>query len=182
MIPLWVKVIAALALVAALVTACQQRDKGLIEQGRAEQLAVDQAAANEIKAEARAALEAESARVIEAQYQLYSYTRSLEAKREKTQVVVRTVQRDVPRLQFTAESDGCRRSGDSAPSQASGPTPDPAPAIVVIPDQVAANLWSYAGDAESLAVDYAILYEWAHNPKMVCTLSPSPMTGAHPPP
>jgi hypothetical protein len=172
MIPLWVKVIVALALVAALVTACQHRDKGLIAQGRAEQFAVDQAAADKLKVEARTALEAETARVTEAQYQLYSYTRSLEAKREKTQTVVRTVQRDIPRLQFTTESDRCGRSGDSAAAQASGPAADPTPTVVQLPDPVAADIWEYAGDAESLAVDYAILYEWAHNPKMVCTLQP----------
>ncbi len=32
------------------------------------------------------------------------------------------------------------------------------------------DLWGLAGDAESLSIDYRVLYEWANNPAMVCTM------------
>jgi predicted transcriptional regulator len=170
-IPLWVKALAVAAVVAAAVTACNKRDEGLLERGRSEQRVIDQAAQDRLKADAQTALDAETARVRKAEEALATLTHQMEVEREKSQAAVRAAARVTPRLQYAAPAaSGCRPSSDSAKTAPSEAASDPAPAVIQLPDPIAADIWGYAADAESLAVDYAVLYRWANNPKLSCVL------------
>lgn len=171
------KILIALGLAAALVAGCQHRDAGLIQQGRNEQLRVDQAAADQLKAEAAAKLAAETARVHDAENRLAELTHELEVAREKAQFANRAAvaaRAAGERLRFVAESppaDRCGGGGGGTETEPDSAAGDPGAAVVELPAAVNRRLWELAGAAESLAIDYRVLYEWANNPGMVCTLS-----------
>lgn len=171
----WFKILAVLALAAALVAGCQKRDAGLLEQGRAEQKAVDQAAADKLKADAAFTLAAETARALAAEGRTLELKQELEVARETAQTANRAAvaaHAAGQRLRFIAESpaDRCGGGGGGAQAAPDLPASDPGPAYVELPAETNRRLWELAGEAESLAIDYGVLYAWAHNPKMVCTL------------
>lgn len=80
--------------------------------------------------------------------------------------------RDGPRLQFTAEDTGCRQGGTDTQSGAAKPADDAAPAIIQLPKQINDDLFEFAADAQSLSIDYKIVYDYVNNPKLVCELAP----------
>lgn len=75
-----------------------------------------------------------------------------------------------PRLQFAAEIPRCRASGADAQAGASSPASDTSTAVVQLPEPLNGNLLGFASDAQSLSIDYATLYAFANNPKLVCEL------------
>lgn len=176
---IWLKLIAALALATVLVVACQKRDAGLIDQGRTEQRAVDQKAQDKIKADAAFELAAQTALTNAAEDRTLALKQELEAARETAQTANRAAvaaRAAGQRLRFVAEapSDRCGGGGGGAQTAPDIAASDPGPAYVELPEPINRNLWGYAGDAESLAIDYGVLYRWANNPAMVCTLSSKP--------
>lgn len=176
---IWLKIIAALALVAALVAGCQHRDAGLVEQGRAQQKAVDQAAQDKIKTAAAFELAAQTALTSAAEDRTLALKQELEVARETAQTANRAAvaaRAAGQRLRFVAETptDRCGGGGGGAQAAPDLATSDAGPAYVELPEPINRDLWGYAGDAESLAIDYGVLYRWANNPAMVCTLSSQP--------
>lgn len=174
------KILIAVGLAAALVAGCQHRDAGLIQQGRDEQLRIDQAAADQLKVEAAETLASETARVLAAEKRLADLTHQLEVAREKAQSANRAAvaaRAAGERLRFVAESPPADRCGGGGGGTQVAPDPassDPGPTVVELPEAVNRRLWELAGAAESLAIDYRVLYEWANNPEMVCTLPARP--------
>jgi hypothetical protein len=76
-----------------------------------------------------------------------------------------------PGLRYVApQAAGCGRSGGSPESPAPGPASDQATAVVQLPRAISDDLWQLSADAESLKIDYGVLYEYMHNPKLVCEL------------
>lgn len=77
-----------------------------------------------------------------------------------------------PRLQFTTQtaSAGCGGGSGSATSPAPGPAADASTTVVQLPEPINGDLWQLAADAESLSIDYGVLYTFLHNPKLVCEL------------
>ena len=143
------------------------------EIGRVEQLDVDQIAINKIKADAAMALEAETALVRAAEDHTEALKRSLEVAREKAQSANRdavAARAAGQRLRFASETSGCRVGSDSAKAAPDSPASDAGTAYVELPEPVNRRLWELAGKAESLAIDYRVLYEWANTPGMVCTV------------
>lgn len=65
---------------------------------------------------------------------------------------------------------GCRSGGtkDSAPGTAN----DAGTADVQLPRRINDGLFKLLGAAESLKIDYGVLYTYIHNPKLVCELVP----------
>lgn len=108
---------------------------------------------------------------------LANLTNQLEQTRETRQTAnTADVRRHLtgPGLRYTVPQStaGCGRGGASPESPAPGPTGDPATTLIQLPDPISGDLWQYAGDAQSLAIDYAVLYEYTHNPRLVCELQP----------
>lgn len=76
------------------------------------------------------------------------------------------------RLQFrTQEGDGGGRGGGviTTTSEA-GTSIHAAATFVQLPEKVNDDLFSLAGDAQSLLIDYKVLYEYVHDKKLVCSL------------
>lgn len=167
------RIVAAAALVAALLFAWNRLTEKYVAQGRAEQMQVDQAAVDKLKSEALAELNAEKDKLAAATTKLNGLIATLEVKRNAQQT---TVNSDLaarlagPRLQFTPKDGGCRRGGDSPQGPAPSPASDPATATIQLPEPLNGNLLRYAADAQSLKVDYGILYEFINDPNLVCTL------------
>ena len=77
-----------------------------------------------------------------------------------------------PRLQFVTKTSGCGDGGRDAKAPAPGPTGDPGPAVVQLPEQINSDLLDLGADAQSLSIDYGVLYRYVNNPKLVCELRP----------
>ena len=164
-----------LAAVLALVVGLFLAEQHIEQRGADRQLLTDQAVANKLKAEAAQALASETAKTLKAQGDLADLIAKLETDRETQQIANRADLRRRsagPRLQFTAEVARCGGSGDSAQGSAPGATGNPAGAVVQLPAALSGDLWDFASDAESLAIDYGVLYRYVHNPAMVCELQP----------
>ncbi len=73
------------------------------------------------------------------------------------------------RLQFSAR---CGQSGGSPEGAASGAPSDSSATVIQLPRKINENLFRLTADAESLSIDYKVLYEYVHNPKLVCELQP----------
>ncbi len=73
------------------------------------------------------------------------------------------------RLQFSAE---CGKSSGGPESAASGATSDSSATVIQLPTKINDDLRRLAADAESVTIDYRVLYEYVHNPKLVCELQP----------
>jgi hypothetical protein len=72
------------------------------------------------------------------------------------------------RLQYTTTGSG--QGCGNAKGRAAGSTSDTSTTIVQLPEKINGNLFRLAGDADSLKIDYGILYNYVNNPKLVCEL------------
>ena len=163
-----VKLAAILALLAAVALGLYDVDQRGYDRARTE----DIAALAIQKDEAAQVLAAETAKTIKDQGDLANLISKLETDRETLQAKNRAdlrVRSAGPRLQFAAEA-GRGDGGGGTPAAAPGAAYDAGPAIVELPRQIGDDLWQLAGDAESLAIDYGVLYGYVHNPKLVCEL------------
>lgn len=125
------------------------------------------------KVEAARVLAAETAKTLKAQGDLANFISKLETDRETLQAKNRAdlrVRSAGPRLQFAAEAVGCGAGAGDTQGEAPGAAGDAAPAVVELPRQIGDDLWQLAGDAESLAIDYGVLWRYVHNPGLVCEL------------
>jgi len=162
-----------LAAVLALVIGMFLAEQHIEQRGADRQQLVDQAATNKLKAEAAQALATETAKTLKAQGDLSELIAKLETDRETQQIANRADLRRRsagPRLQFTAEAAGRGAGGGGAQSPAPGAASDPGPAVVQLPAALSGNLWDFASDAESLSIDYGVLWRYVHNPALVCEL------------
>lgn len=73
-------------------------------------------------------------------------------------------------LHFSTKIAGRGSSGGSTASKADQPTGNAETADIQLPKQINDDLWNLAADAQSLAIDYSILYNHLHNPNLVCEL------------
>jgi len=76
------------------------------------------------------------------------------------------------RVPVDSETAGRWCGGGSAPAGAPGAAGDAGAASVELPEQTSDDLRQLAADAQSLAIDYRVLYDWVHNPRLACQLSP----------
>lgn len=72
------------------------------------------------------------------------------------------------------QAAGCGRSGGGTESPTPGATPDAGAAttVVQLPERISDDLFELLGKAQSLAIDYGVLYSYVHNPRLVCELRP----------
>ena len=162
------KLVAALLLLAAVALGLYDVDQRGYDRARTE----DVAALAVQKVEAARVLAAEAAKTIKAQGDLANFISKLETDREKQQIANRAdvrLRSAGPRLQFTAEA-GRGDGGGGTPAAAPGAARNAGPASVELPRQICDDLWQLAGDAESLAIDYRVLYGYVHDPRLVCEL------------
>ena len=167
---IFLKLAAVLALLVGLFFAEQYVEGRGYSRARAE----DMAAVNAQKAEAAATLAAETAKTLANATRLSDLIAKTETDRETLQIKNRAdlrVRSAGPRMQFTAEARRGAGGGDTQ-SPASGAACNPNPAVIELPRQINDDLWQLAGDAQSLAIDYGVLYGYVHNPKLVCELQP----------
>lgn len=123
LIPWWLKALAVALVVGALVAACNHRDDTLVAKGRAEQLVVDQAAADRLKAEAVATLATETARVAKAEEALRAFKDQQEIKDADNRKVIdaqgkrlSALAGSAGRLRDPHQTDRCGGRGSSATS------------------------------------------------------------------
>ena len=164
-----------LAAVLALVVGLFLAEQHIEQRGADRQLLTDQAVANKLKAEAAQALATETAKTLANQTRLSDLIAKTETDRETQQIANRADLRRRsagPRLQFTAEVPRCGRGGGGTQGPASGASGDPGAAVVQLPAALSGDLWEFASDAESLAIDYGVLWRYVHNPALVCELRP----------
>jgi hypothetical protein len=77
---------------------------------------------------------------------------------------------DGPRLQFAAEAPRCGGGGATAQGAQTSAAGDASTTIVQLPEPLNRALLEYAADAQSLAIDYSILYTFVNNPALSCEL------------
>lgn len=75
-----------------------------------------------------------------------------------------------PGLHFNAKITGRGGGGGSAENKADQPTRDAKTTNIELPKQISDDLWQFAADAQSLSIDYEVLYNHLHNPNLVCEL------------
>lgn len=177
MIPLPYRLLGALLAVLALGAAVLGYGHKQYLKGERVATARAQATVDKQKAEATALLAQLTQERSTAATALANLTNQLEQTREKRQTAnTADVNRRLigPGLRYNAPQStaGCGRGSTSPEGPAPGATSDPATAVVQLPDALSRDLWQYAGDAQSLAIDYGVLYEYTHNPKLVCELQP----------
>lgn len=163
------KIVAALALLGVVGYGVYRVDQGGYNRARIEDVAETEA----LKRQAAEALAAEVIKTAKAQAELSTIIAKLETDRETEQLKNRADLRTRaagPRLQFVAQAIGCRGGGGNAKAGALGPSGDARASLIQLPEPLNGNLWGYAADAQSLAIDYGVLYRYLHNPKLVCTL------------
>lgn len=133
-----------------------------------------QAATNQLKADAAAELAAETKIKLDAQTALANLISTTEKDREKLQTQNASDLRARsfgPRLQFST-STGCWGGGGVTQSPAPGTASDPGSTVVQLPAEIDGRLRDLAAAAQSLSIDYSVLYGYVHNPKLVCELAP----------
>lgn len=114
------------------------------------------------------------ATALQAQADLAALTLNLEKKREVDQLKNADglrVRLAGQRLQFATQDAGCGRGGDAAQVATAGAAGDAGTTVVQLPEPISRALFEFATDAESLAIDYRTLFEFAHNPALVCELA-----------
>lgn len=134
--------------------------------------AEDMVATNKLKAEAAATLASETKKTLDATTKLNQLIAQQEKDREAKQVANRAdlrTRQSGPRLQFRAETGRGAGSG-GAQVPAPGTTTDAGSAVVQLPEPINGRLRELAADAQSLAIDYGVLYDFVHNPKLTCEL------------
>jgi hypothetical protein len=165
-----IKIFAVLALLVALYFGEQH-----IEQlGATRQAAVDQIASDNLKAQAANVLAIETEKTRESETRLSALISKMESDRETLQNANRAdlrARQSGPRLQFTAQA-GRGAGGGGTQGAETRATCDAGPAVVQLPAEIDGRLRDLAADAQSLAIDYGVLHEYVHNPKLVCELVP----------
>mgnify|MGYP000853448241 FL=1 len=166
-----IKIGAVLALLAALFFG-EQYIEGLGYDRRA---AEDNAAMETQKGEAAAKLATLTQEKLTALAELANLKSELEKNREDLQsknAADLRARRAGPSLRFVTnpQAAGCGRSGGGTESPAPGSAPDAGATVVQLPRQISDDLWQLAADAESLKIDYGVLYGYVHNPRLVCEL------------
>lgn len=165
------RLIAAALIVLALGLALLGYGHRQFNKGQQVQRTVDQAAADKLKAEAAATLARLTAQVRTREDLLQTIVNKAEVKREQSQAENSAALRTAvagPRLQFVAE--GCGR-GSSSPGTAtatSSAASDAASAVVQLPEPINRDLLQFAADAQSLAIDYGVLFAFVNDLKLVC--------------
>ena len=150
-------------------------EQAIEKRGRNLQRNDDQLVIDAQQMQAAAKLQAEIQRRLEAQTALSNLISQTENDREIQQLKNRAdlrARQSGPRLQFTAQAARCGASGDTAASAAAGSASDPSSTTVQLPEPLNGDLLQFAADAQSLAIDYGVLYTFVHNPKLVCELRP----------
>lgn len=171
------KIIIMLGLVSALVYGCQQRDAGLIKQGQDTQRTIDQKEQDKIIADAAFELAAQTALTNAADDRTLTLKYELEATREKVQSANRaavSARISSERLRFIAEkpsTDQCGQSSGGTKTETDSASIDAAPTYIELPRRINEDLWELQGKAESLKLDYNLLYQYVHTPGMVCTIT-----------
>ena len=166
-----IKIAAVLALLAALYFGEQYIE----HLGADRQAATDQIAADKLKAAAATSLAVETAKVRENETRLSDLIAKTENDRETKQIANRAdlrARQSGPRLQFIAESGGRGASSGGTQSAPTGTTRDAGPTVVQLPEPINGDLLQLTADAQSLSIDYGVLYGYVHNPKLVCELMP----------
>ena len=160
------------ALAAALLLGYQHWENVQREVGRQEQKEVDQAATDKIKAEARAALAAETAKVQKANDLLKTLVTQTEVDRDKAQQSNADNARALAdvRLRFRAPAGGCGPSGGGSQGGTGTSPQDSKATYVELPEPISRNIRKLIEDADSLLIDYGVLYTYVSNPKLVCEL------------
>jgi hypothetical protein len=169
-----IKVIAAIATVLALLAALFFAEQYIEGRGYSRARAEDTASTEALKAQAAATLAVETKAKLDAQTALSNLIATTERDRETLQTKntadLRTHSAG-PRLQFSTKA-GCGSSSGGAQSPAPGAAPDPEPTVVQLPAEIDGRLRELAADAQSVAIDYGVLFGYVHNPKLVCELQP----------
>ena len=133
----------------------------------------DVAATETLKAEAAATLATETKAKFDAETALSNLIAKTEKDRETLQTQnaadLRT-RAAGPRLQFVAQTPGRGSGGSDSASSAPGSTSDTSTTVVQLPEPLNGNLLQFAADAQSLSIDYGALYNFLHDPKLVCEL------------
>ena len=141
--------------------------------GAAREIAACNANTAAQKAEASSVLAKALADTAAAQAALADFKTKLEKDREISQAKNAADLRNRlagQRLQFSAQIAGCRGGGAAAQSAAPGAAGDPAATVIQLPEPINGNLLRFSADAESLKIDYGILYSYVNNPALVCEL------------
>jgi len=165
-----IKIAVFAAILAALFFGEQYIERRGYDRARAE----DMAATNKLKAEATATLAAETKKTLDATTALNQLIAQQEKDREAKQVANRADLRNRQsgaRLQYRAEAGRGAGSG-VAQGPAAGATNDAGATVLQLPEPLNGNLLQFAADAQSLAIDYGVLYDFVHNPKLTCELQP----------
>ena len=173
MIDMLIKIGAVLALLAALFFG-EQYIEG---RGYDRRAAEDAAVMGQQKSEAAAKLADLTQEKLTALAELANLKSELEKNREDLQsknAADLRARRAGPGLRYVTnpQAAGCGRSGGGTESPAPGAAPDAGATVVQLPRQISDDLWQYAADAQSLAIDYEVLYSYVHNPRLVCELRP----------
>lgn len=167
-----IKIVILVAIIAALV-AGERYIEGIGYDRRAME---DDIAMGAQKLEATGRLATLTQEKLDAVAALATLTQQLEKSREELQTKNAAdlrARRAGPSLRFvTTETVGRGCSGGGAEGEAPGTASDTSPTVVQLPKQINDDLWQYAADAESLKIDYSVLYTHLHNPKLVCELLP----------
>lgn len=124
------------------------------------------------KEEAQVLLDKELLRSSEARTELAATIASLGTQREKLQTenaANLSKYTSTYRLQYTPEP-GRRLGGVGTQSGKAGTANDTSATSLQLPKQISDNLLKLAADADSLAIDYGILFTYVNNPKLVCEL------------
>jgi hypothetical protein len=165
-----------IAVVAGLLAALFFGEQYIESRGYDRAKAEDHVVFEKIKSDARATLLEEVDKTRAAEQALNELTHQLETTREKLQAQNSAdlrARRAGPRLQFAAkQGGGCGASRGGTESTAAGAPSDSGAAVVQLPQQINDDLWQLVGEAQSLAIDYRTLYDYVHNPKLVCELRP----------
>lgn len=168
-----IKAIVAALILAALTAAGWALERHIEGLGAAKQFTLDNAAAIKQKVAAArllADLQIDADRATKA---LLDFKNTLEVDREKSQaknIADLRARTAGPRLQFTTEGGGCRPSSPGPATATATAASDQSPTVVQLPEPLNGNLLQFAADAQSLAIDYGVLYAYVNDPKMACTL------------
>ena len=127
------------------------------------------------KLEATQLLAQETEKLAKAQSDLSKLITTMEKNRETLQAKNRIDLRSNtagPRLQYNVQTIGCGPGSGSTQSAALGAASDPGTTVLQLPEPLNSNLWQFAADAQSLAIDYRVLWDYVHEPRLICSLQP----------
>lgn len=170
---LLIKIAIACAAVLALLLTGTGLVKYLEGRGADRQWTADKALIDAQKVQASRELQALTAQAAKAQADLSDKITKLEVEREKLQrenSAALLAHSNGPSLHYTAQAVGCGAGSGGATAAPGGAASDPGTAVYELPGQISRDLWRLAADAQSLAIDYRVLWDYVHDPKLVCSL------------